>query len=40
VPNLYLVFTPKVTVTRKGFLKGYVPDPNNQYILDNTFSVA
>jgi peptide/nickel transport system substrate-binding protein len=40
VPSLFLVFTPITIVTPRGRLKGFVPGPNNESIIDATFSVS
>lgn len=39
VPNVFLMFTPIIMAMRKGKLRGFVPDPNNEYLIDGAFGV-
>ncbi|MHB8645542.1 MAG: ABC transporter substrate-binding protein, partial [Thermomicrobiales bacterium] len=40
VPVVYLAVAPIITAAKKGKVIGYAPNPNNQYFIDNTFSVT
>jgi peptide/nickel transport system substrate-binding protein len=40
VPNVFLLFTPIIMAMRKGKLRGFVPDPNNEYLIDGAFGVS
>ena len=40
VPNVYLTISPLITVTRKGRLQGWAPNPFTQYFITNEMAVA
>jgi peptide/nickel transport system substrate-binding protein len=40
VPHIFLVWAPLIVVARANRLRGFVPDPNNEYFIDGNLTVS